>query len=65
MIPSRPSRPIADEPRQHYRPEDTADELSSLALDQEQTDEDRDGDGNDHGCECGRVDFETFDSAEY
>src|SRR6516165_9641230 len=36
-----------DEPYQHYRPEDVADELRSLALHQEQADEDRDSDGND------------------
>src|SRR6478609_694108 len=36
-----------NEPNEHRRPEDPADELRSLALDQEQTDKDRDSDRND------------------
>jgi hypothetical protein len=54
-----------NEPHQHYRPEDAADELRSPALDHEQTGQDCDGDRNDHWRESGRVDLETFDSAEY
>ena len=54
-----------DEPHQHHRPEDVADEFGSLALDQEQGDQDRDGDGNDHRRQPGRVDLETFDGAEH
>ena len=54
-----------DEPHQHYRPEDAADELRSPALDQEQTSQDCDRDRNDHWRQPGRVDLETFDSAEY
>jgi hypothetical protein len=45
--------------------EDVADEFCPLALDQEQSDQDRDSDGNDHWRKPGRIDFETFDSAEY
>ncbi len=52
-----------NEPHEHCRPEDPADELRSLALDQEQTDKDRDGDRNDHRRKCGRVDLQTFDGA--
>jgi len=37
----------------------------SLALHQEQADEDRDGDGNDHWCQGGSVDLQTFDGAEH
>src|ERR1700694_5534681 len=54
-----------DEPHQHYRAEDAADELRSSTLDQEQTGQDCDGDRDDHWRESGRVDLETFDSAEY
>ena len=54
-----------DEPHEHHRPEDVADELGSLALNQEQTNEDRDGDGNDHRRERGRIDLQTFDGAEH
>ncbi len=52
-------------PHQHDRSEDVADEFCPLALDQEQRDQDRDGNGNDHWRKPGRIDFETFDSAEY
>jgi len=54
-----------DEPHEHYRPEDVTDELGSLALNQEQTDEDRDGDGNDHWRERRRINLQTFDRAEH
>ena len=38
---------------------------TTLALNQEQTNEDRDGDGNDHRRERGRIDLQTFDGAEH
>jgi hypothetical protein len=53
-----------DEPRQHDRPKDVADEIGSPALDEKKTQQDRNRDGNNHRRERRRVDLETFDSAE-
>jgi hypothetical protein len=52
--PPEPEHSDCDEPHEHDRPEDVANELGSLALDEEQTNEDRDGDGNDDRGECER-----------
>src|SRR5580704_10188537 len=54
-----------DEPYEHHRPENVADELRSLALHQEQADEDRDGDGNDDWRQGRRIDLQTFDGAKH
>src|SRR6266550_7809783 len=54
-----------DEPYQHHRSEDVADECSPLALDQKQTDKDRDADWNDERCQPRGVELETFDGAQH
>ena len=54
-----------DKPDQHHRPEDVADERGSLALDQEQANQDRDADRNDDRRELGCVELETFDGAQH
>jgi len=53
-----------DEPHEHHWPEDVANEGCSLTLYEEQAHQDCDGDGNDHRRQSGRIDLETFDSAE-
>ena len=63
--PEDPDQADRNEPPEHHRSEDVADEIGPLALDQEQGGQDRDGDGNDHRRERGRVDLETFDGAEH
>ena len=40
-------------------------EASSLALNQEQSNEDQDTHGDDDGREARRIDLQTFDCAEY
>ena len=52
-------------PDQHYRPEDVADERRSLALNQEQANQDRDADRNDDRRELGCVELEAFHGAEH
>jgi len=61
-----PKAGLADrnEPRQHDRSEDVADETGSFAPDQEKTGQDCDRDRNGHWRKPGRADLETFDSAE-
>lgn len=58
-------QPDDNEPDQHYRAEDIADERRSLALHQEQTDQDHDADRNDGRRELGCVELETFDGAQH
>ena len=62
---ARPEQTEGDKPYQHHRPKDVTDEVRSVALYEEQTNQDRDGDGSDHRREPGCVDLQTFYSAEY
>src|SRR6266478_9713761 len=48
-----------EEPYQHHRPEDVADERSPFALYQKQTDKDRDAEWNHERREPGGVELET------
>lgn len=54
-----------DEPGQHHRSEDAADEARALLLHHEQADQDDDGDGYDRRRERGGVDLEALDGREY
>ncbi len=53
-----------EEPDQHDRPENVADERGSLALNQEQANQDRDADRNDDRRELGCVELEAFHGAQ-
>ena len=54
-----------DEPDQHHRPEDVADERGPFALDQEQANQDRDADRHDDWRELGCVKLETFHGTQH
>ncbi|MGY4351861.1 hypothetical protein ACVWXM_008354 [Bradyrhizobium sp. GM7.3] len=50
-----------EEPGQHHRSEDAADEAGALLLHHEQSDQDDDGHGHNRRRERGCVDLQTFD----
>ena len=54
-----------DEPDQHDRPENVADECGPLPLNQKQTNQDRDADRDDDRRQLGRVELEAFHGAQH
>jgi hypothetical protein len=63
--PAQAKRADGQEPEQHHRPEDVADERCSLALNQEQANQDSNADRNHEGRELGCVELQTLDGAEH
>ena len=63
--PAQAERADDQEPEQHHRPEDVADERRSFALDQEQANQDRSTDRNHDGCKLGCVELQTLDGAQH
>jgi hypothetical protein len=49
------------EPGQHHRPENPADEAGALFLNDEEPDQDDDGQRHHRGGERGRIDFQALD----
>ncbi len=53
------------EPGEHYRPEDPADEASAFPLHDEKPDQDDDGEWHDSRCQRRRIDLQAFKGAEH
>jgi len=61
--PAQAERADDQEPEQHHRPEDVADECCSLPLHEEQANQDGNADWNDEGRELGCVELQTLNGA--